>query len=145
MKSGLLAWLIADRVGYAHALFGEIIEERVRPLGLSRAQAIALAVLGEFPGGLSQAAWARLQGVSRQHAHTLAKRLETEGWIKGTPAGRERHLHLSKSGRRRMATFRPKMEAQLGKALRRMAPGERRELHRLLGRLIETLEPDTAG
>jgi DNA-binding MarR family transcriptional regulator len=145
MNPGLLAWSITDRVGYAHALLGEIVEERVAPLGLSRAQAIALAVLGEFPGGLSQAAWARLQGVSRQHAHTLAKRLESEGWIEGMRVGRERHLHLSGRGRRRMASFRPGMEARLARALDSMSAAERRELHRLLGRLVETLEPDENG
>ncbi|MBW2241796.1 MAG: MarR family transcriptional regulator [Deltaproteobacteria bacterium] len=142
MKPGPLAWSITDRVGYAHAMLGGIVEERVAPLGLSRAQAVALAVLGEFPGGLSQAAWARLQGVSRQHAHTLARRLQAEGWIEGKRAGRERHLRLSTGGRRRMASFRPKMETRLEKALAGLAPGERRDLHRLLGLLVKTLEPD---
>lgn len=145
MKAGPLAWSITDRVGYAHALFGEIVEEGVAPLGLSRAQAVGLAVLWEFRGGLSQAAWARLQGVSRQHAHSLARRLEAEGWIEGVPVGRERHMRLSRSGRRRMASFRPNMEARLEEALGGITSEERRELHRLLGRLIETLEPDERG
>lgn len=140
MKPGALAWSITDRVGHAHALLGGIVEERVAPLGLSRAQALALAVLGEFPGGLSQAAWARFQGVSRQHAHVLARRLEASNWIEGCRVGRERHVRLSSSGRRRMASLRPRMEAQLQLALSSLTAGERRQLHGLLGRLIETLE-----
>ncbi len=145
MDTQPLAWSLADRVGHAHALLGGIVEEGVAPLGLSRAQAVALAILGEFPDGLSQAAWARLQGVSRQHAHVLARRLEQTRWVVGSRAGRERHMRLSALGRRRLNAFRPAMESRLQTALCELAPRERCQLHRLLGRLIETLERQDPG
>ena len=140
MDSGRFAWEIADRTGHAHALFGGLLEILVTPMGLSRGEAIAMAVLLEFPAGLSQSEWARLQGVSRQHAHALSRKLGRAGLVVGRRRGREVHVRASAVGRRRVVAARPASEAALTRGIAGLSAREVKDLHRQFGKLVRSLE-----
>ena len=139
MNTKHTAWELTDQVGHVHSLLGATIEDQVAPYGLTRAQAHALGVLTEFPLGISQAEWARMQGVSRQHAHAIARRLQNSDWIEGATVGRERIVALSESGIQKIEDLRPKLEESLEFDFSSLTKVERKELSRLLGKLIEAI------
>ncbi|MAE94233.1 MAG: hypothetical protein CL910_06190 [Deltaproteobacteria bacterium] len=145
MDAGRVAYEITDRIGYAHVLLSDAVDQVLGPRGISRSSGIALAVLDAFPEGLSQAEWARLQGVTRQRAHTLTKQLGGEDLIRLEPRGREVLVALSPVGRRLVRSLAPRTRARLATATARLSRREKRELHALLGKLIGSLEEDLAG
>ncbi|MCP4005077.1 MAG: hypothetical protein GY725_12860 [bacterium] len=142
MDAGRLASEIADRIGHTHVLLSDAVDEIIGPLGISRSMGIALAVLDAFPDGLSQTAWARLQGVTRQRAHALANRLDDDGLILLEAQGREVRVTLSTTGRRLVRGVEPRTQARLASATTGLSSREKRELHLLLGKLITSLERD---
>ncbi|MFT6437964.1 MAG: DNA-binding MarR family transcriptional regulator [Candidatus Azotimanducaceae bacterium] len=135
MSKDYSAWELTDTIGHLHTLLGAVIERQVKPLGLTRAQAIALGILAERPQGISQAEWARLQGVTRQHAHAIAHRLEHEGWIIAKRLGRERVVALSKTGFQKVEALRPEMELSLQAVFDGLSPDENHVLLGLLSKL----------
>ena len=142
MDAGRLAYEIADRIGHAHVLLSDAVDEVIGPLGLSRSVGIALAVLDAYPEGLSQAAWTRLQRVTRQRAHALANRLDDDGLILIEPQGREVRVTLSAAGRRLVRGVEPRTRSRLATATARLSTRDKRDLHSLLGKLIAGLERD---
>ncbi len=137
--AGRLAWELADRVGHAHALFGAVLGGVVAGTPLTVGEAIALAVLASAPAGLSQTGLGGALGVTRQHAHALTRRLAGHRLVRRTRRGREVRLEPTPRAERLVAELRPGAEARLARALSGLAPRERRDLHRLCGRLVEVL------
>jgi len=138
MPSTYSAWTLADTIGHVFALLGSVIEEQVLAYKLTRAQALALGVLADMDDGISQAEWARLQGVTRQHVHAIARRLQEEGWIVAKRAGRERIVSLPKSRQRKIAALRPEMDTQLQTAFGGLTQKDQRVLNTLLAKLVDS-------
>lgn len=136
-STGTLAWEIADRVGRSHALFTAVLEEVVAPEELTVGQAIAIIVLAGSPEGLTQSEWARLQGVSRQYAHSVARRLQGRQLVTRERVGRTSKVRVTARARHLIRRLRPRTEARLATAVAGLRPLERRDLHRLLGKLAD--------
>lgn len=144
-RAGALAWEIADRIGHAHALLTAALGEVVGPTPLTVGEAIGLEVLALAPEGRTQVEWARALGVTRQHAHALARRLVALRLVRGERRGRTVSMRVTPRGVALIEAVRPSAEARLARAMAALSASERASLHRLGGRLVEALERDLAG
>lgn len=142
--SGRLAWEIADRIGQASALFSAVLGDVVAPTPLTVGEAIALVVLAGEPAGRTQADLGRALGVSRQHAHAIARRLRGLGLARGDRSGREVTMRPTPRAERLIKELRPGAQARLARAVSGLTPAERRTIHRLCGRLVGSLARDVA-
>jgi len=144
-SAGVIAWEIADRVGHASALFSATLSSALSSTPLTVGEAIGLVVLSLEPGGRTQVEWSRALGVTRQHAHALARRLVALRRVRGERRGRERLMRATPRGLAVIEAVRPAAEARLSRALSALSAPERASLHRLSGRLVEVLERDGAS
>jgi DNA-binding MarR family transcriptional regulator len=142
---GRLAWELADRVGHANALFQAALGGVVSSTPLRVGEAIALVVLASEPAGRSQTQLGHALGVTRQHAHAVARRLAGLGLVRRARHGREVRMEPTPRARRLIAALRPAAEARLARAVAKLSPSERRALHHLCGRLVEVLASDVEG
>jgi len=144
-SAGTLVWEIADRIGHAHALLTLALAEVIGPTPLTVGEAIGLMVLSLAPEGRTQVEWSRALGVTRQHAHALARRLVALRLVRGERRGRAVLMRVTPRGIALIEAVRPAAEARLVRALSALSASERNALHRLGGRLVEALERDAAG
>ncbi|CAG1008289.1 hypothetical protein MYXO_03708 [Myxococcaceae bacterium] len=144
-EAGRIAWELADRVGQASALFHGVLGDVVASTPLTVAEAIALVVLASEPGGRTQADLGRALGVSRQHAHAMARRLRGLGLVRGDRRGREVSMHPTARGKRLIEKLRPGAQARLARSLSGLTMREQIVLHRLCARLVESIEQELAG
>ncbi len=70
------AWHLTDLAGASCVALAHVASDGARPHGVTLAELVALAILDQHPDGLGQSAWGRLQEVSRQRAHVVARELE---------------------------------------------------------------------
>ena len=113
-----------------------------RRVGIPVAQ---LAVLRTLSGqqGLSLSDVASRTLTSLSSVSEVVARLVSQGLVtraRGTADGRTVELSLTETGRLAVAAA-PAVEDHVLRALDRMQPDERRELSRLLGRLLDQIEP----
>ncbi|MCZ7616849.1 MAG: MarR family winged helix-turn-helix transcriptional regulator [Myxococcota bacterium] len=144
-SAGTLVWEIADRIGHAHALLTLALAEVIGPTPLTVGEAIGLMVLSLTPEGRTQVEWSHALGVTRQHAHALARRLVALRLVRGERRGRTVLMRVTPRGIALIEAVRPAAEARLVRALSALSASERSALHRLGGRLVEALERDAAG
>lgn len=134
------AFELVDRLGHAHALLQARSEALVTGLDVSVSELVALFVLLSFPDGISQTDWGRLQGVSRQRAHTVTKRLLAAGLVHCEVQGRASTITLTATGDALATGQRERFAAVAFSDIASLSASEALALHRGLGKLITALE-----
>lgn len=113
-----------------------MLEDRLRPLGLTAAQYLALRLVDNSPG-LSNAELARELFVTPQTTIRVVQALTDEGLVSRTPNarhGRLLEIHLTPKGSRLLAEARPLADAAETEVLAALTPAQRDRLLSFLQR-----------
>ncbi|MGH2690518.1 MAG: MarR family winged helix-turn-helix transcriptional regulator [Actinomycetota bacterium] len=124
-------------------LYRSVLEDRLRPLGLTAAQYLALRLVDHTPG-LSNAELARELFVTPQTTIRVVQALTDEGLVFRTPNARHGRLletHLTPEGSRVLAGARPLADAAESEVLAALTPAQRERLLGFLRRCTERLHP----
>ncbi|MFT6146587.1 MAG: DNA-binding MarR family transcriptional regulator [Myxococcota bacterium] len=132
-----LAWLLTDQIGHAHSVFLEMAGEALRPLDTSVSEFIALAILTGFPEGLTQTDWGTFQGVTRQRAHTIAKRLLDLGLVSIEKRGRASSVTVTPAGVALVTLEQPALSQAAAANMGSLTSTEAEQLSRLLDKLLD--------
>ena len=137
--SGPEAWELADLVGASYVAIAEIAGDAAGAHGVNLSELIGLAILAQHPEGLTQTQWGRLQGVSRQRAHTVTQGLVRRRLVVSRRRGRSSQVRLSAAGARLTDEMRESVGARLSSAMADVDASTLRELIRILPALLESL------
>ena len=142
---------MADRLAQLLGAFALAATDRFRDavegsLGRGGAHAAALVHLDAYPGE-PVGALARVLGVSQPAAVKIVDRLAADGMVeRRSGSDRRTHaLHLTPAGRHAAAEVLGHRAGELTDLLRVLGPAERRDLERLLERLVAGLADDHPG
>jgi len=133
-----IGYLISD----VARLMRTVFDRRMRELGLTRSQWMALTRLHRRPG-LSQSEIADLLEIEKASAGRLIDRLEENGWVERRPDRRDRRInriHLTAHAEAVHAGIWPVAEATVEDALRDLSHEERRRLADMMARVKGTLQ-----
>ena len=144
-----------EHVGYlitdVARLLRTVFDRRVRKLGLTRAQWLAVTRLYPRPG-LSQSEVADLLEIEKATACRLLDRLEKKKWIERRPDAKDRRIkriHLTPPAERVHASIWPVAENTVDDALSELSAEERRQftdmMVRIKGKLQLLAERDSAA
>jgi DNA-binding MarR family transcriptional regulator len=131
-----LAWTVADQIGHAYSRVLAVSHAGLAHANITTAEFVALAILTMFPDGLSQTTWGQHQGVSRQRAHTIGRRLSTAKLVCLQRHGRSSTVTLSRRGQAIVDRLRPSLSADFACEMARLSTSEASELSRLLAKLV---------
>jgi DNA-binding MarR family transcriptional regulator len=126
-------WLAAD----VARLMRTVFDRRVRQLGLTRSQWLALVRLHRRPGA-SQSELADMMEIEKAPAGRIIDRLEANGWVERRPDPQDRRInrvHLTDRGTRMHAAIWPIALSTVDDALVRLSATEREVLVDLLARV----------
>lgn len=126
-------WLTAD----VARLMRTVFDRRVRELGLTRTQWLALTRIHRRPGA-SQSELAEMMEIEKAPAGRIVDRLEHKGWIERRPDPDDRRInriHLTERGSRVYAAIQPIAEATVNDALADLSTPDRDRITRLMGRV----------
>jgi DNA-binding MarR family transcriptional regulator len=121
-------------------LYRSVLEDRLRPVGLTAAQYLALQLVGHSPG-LSNAELARELFVTPQTTIRVVQALTEGRLVSRTPNARHGRLletRLTPAGSRLLAEARPLADAAETVVLAALTPGQR-------DRLLSSLQRCTTG
>lgn len=140
---------MADRLTQLLGVFALAATDRFRAavdgtLGRGGAHAAALVHLDAYPGETGSAL-ADVLGVSQPAAVKVADRLAADGLLERRPAGRTTALHLTGAGRAAAARVLAERAAALDDLVGGLSGDERRDLERVLERLVAGLAHDRPG
>lgn len=130
-------WLTADIARLMRTVF----DRRVRDLGLTRAQWLALTRLDRRPGA-SQSELADMMEIEKAPAGRIVDRLEEKGWVerRAEPTDRRvNRIYLTDRGQRVHAAIRPIAEATVNDALVGISASDRARLNELMTRIKSQL------
>ena len=133
-----IGFVIAD-VG---RLMRTVFERRVRRLGLTRAQWLALNRLHRHPGA-TQSELAEMLEVEKATAGRIIDRMERDGWVERRADVSDRRvnrLHLTAAAARIEAELQAVGATLVDDALSLLAPAERAQLGELIGRMKRRLQ-----
>ena len=137
-------WLVTD----VARLIRTVFDRRVKALGLTRPQWLALVRLHRRPGA-SQSELADMMEIEKAPAGKIVDRMEEKGWVERRPDPSDRRvnrIHLTERGERIHAAIQPISAATIDDALEALTPVERDRLTSLLGRvkarLLEVSDTD---
>jgi len=137
-------WLAAD----VSRLMRTIFDRRVRQLGLTRPQWLALVRVQRRPGA-SQSELADMMEMEKAPAGRIVDRLVEKGWLQRRPDPNDRRInrvYLTELGERVYAVIRPTSEATVADALSDLPAAEQERLIALMtrvkARLVEIAESD---
>jgi DNA-binding MarR family transcriptional regulator len=133
------AWHLADLVGACYVEVAAIAGDAARPHGLTLGELVALAILAQQPDGVSQSAWARLQGVTRQRAHVVTRSMEAKGLVRGERRGRESVVRFTAEGRRTTERLRESIGTVLADTMAGLTPAQLQDTAELLTGLLGSL------
>jgi DNA-binding MarR family transcriptional regulator len=139
----LPSWL----AGQLAARTAGLVAEALAPEGLRRQHFIVMSALADR-GATSQAALGRRLLIDRSDMHALLAELEQPGLIQRVrdPADRRRMLvDLTPAGARALKRLDKRIDAAQDTLLAPLSAAERRELDRLLTRLVEHHAPGQSG
>ncbi len=144
---GNFGWLTAD----VSRLMRTIFDRRVKALGLTRPQWLALVRLKRRPGA-SQSELAEMMEIERAPAGKIVDRLEERGWLERRPDPEDRRINrifLTDLGEKVHATIWPIAQTTAADAWGDLSGGEIARLTQLLARvktrLGEIAESDSAN
>lgn len=133
-----IGYLISD----VARLMRTVFDRRVRHLGLTRAQWLALTRLYRRPGA-SQSDLADMLEIEKASAGRLIDRLEAGNWVERRPDARDRRInrvYLSGRSERVLQELWPIAEATNDEAMEDLTARERDVLTSLLGRMKSRLQ-----
>nr|PZN88448.1 MAG: MarR family transcriptional regulator [Pseudomonadota bacterium] len=133
-----IGYIIADIA----RLLRTVCDRRVRKLGLTRAQWLAVTRLHRRPG-LSQSEVAELLEIEKATACRLLDRLEAKKWIERRPDKKDRRvkrIFLTPRANRVYASIWPVAESTVDEALADMSIPERKQLLQMLLRMKSKLQ-----
>ena len=123
-------WLTADTA----RLFRTVFARRVRELGLTRAQWLALTRVNRRPG-VSQSELADMMEIEKAPAGRIVDRLQQKGWIerRAEPSDRRvNRIYLTAQGARVHAAIAPLADATVSDALSGLSASEQSRLVALM-------------
>ena len=126
-------WLTADVARLMRTVFGR----RVKALGLTRTQWLALVRLNRRPGA-SQSELADMMEIEKAPAGKIVDRMEEKGWVERRPDPLDRRInriHLTDRGERIFAAIQPISMSTVDDALDDLSALERVRLTSLLSRV----------
>ena len=126
-------WLTADTA----RLFRTVFARRVRELGLTRAQWLALTRVNRRPG-VSQSELADMMEIEKAPAGRIVDRLQQKGWIERRAEPNDRRvnrIYLTAQGARVHAAIAPLADATVRDALSGLSDGEQSRLVALMGKV----------
>lgn len=126
-------WLTADTA----RLFRTVFARRVRELGLTRAQWLALTRVNRRPG-VSQSELADMMEIEKAPAGRIVDRLQQKGWIerRAEPSDRRvNRIYLTAQGARVHSAIAPLADATVRDALSGLSKGEQTRLVALMGKV----------
>ncbi|MFT5358855.1 MAG: DNA-binding MarR family transcriptional regulator [Polyangiales bacterium] len=132
-----LAWSLTDQIGHAYSVFLGVASEALQPLDTSVSEFIALAILTGFPEGLTQTDWGTFQGVTRQRAHTITKRLAGLGLVNVEKRGRASSVTPTRAGVALVAREQPALSKSAAANMGSLTSAEAKQLSRLMNKLLE--------
>lgn len=130
-------WLVTD----VARLMRTVFDRRVKALGLTRPQWLALVRLKRRPGA-SQSELADMMEIEKAPAGKIVDRMEEKGWVERRPDPSDRRInriHLTDRGERIYAAIQPISAATVIDALDSLSPAERDRVTALLGRVKDRL------
>jgi MarR family transcriptional regulator, transcriptional regulator for hemolysin len=130
-------WLTAD----VSRLMRTVFDRRVKALGLTRPQWLALVRLNRRPGA-SQSELADMMEIEKAPAGKIVDRMEEKGWVERRPDASDRRInriHLTDRGERIFAAIQPISLSTVDDALEDLSPAERDRLTALLSRVKSSL------
>jgi MarR family transcriptional regulator for hemolysin len=137
-------WLAAD----VARLMRTVFDRRVKALGLTRPQWLALVRLKRRPG-CSQSELADLMEIERAPAGKIVDRMQDKGWLERREDPTDRRINrifLTELGERVHAAIWPIAEGTVNDALADISPAESAQLMRVMtvikGRLLALAEND---
>ncbi len=133
-----IGYIIAD----VARLLRTVCDRRVRKLGLTRAQWLAVTRLHRRPG-LSQSEVADLLEVEKATACRLLDRLEAKKWIERRPDKKDRRvkrIYLTPRANRVQASIAPMAESTVDDALSDLSMEERQQLLDMMVRIKGKLQ-----
>lgn len=133
-----IGYLISD----VARLMRTVFDRRMRELGLTRSQWLALTRLHRRPG-LSQSEIADLLEIEKASAGRLIDRLEENGWVERRADPNDRRInrvHLSERAEKVHASIWPIAETTVDDALSDLSEAERRRLTDMMSRVKNTLQ-----
>jgi len=126
-------WLTADTA----RLFRTVFARRVRELGLTRAQWLALTRVNRRPG-VSQSELADMMEIEKAPAGRIVDRLQQKGWIerRAEPSDRRvNRIYLTELGARVHAAIAPLADATVSDALSGLSASEQTRLVALMSKV----------
>jgi MarR family transcriptional regulator, transcriptional regulator for hemolysin len=126
-------WLTADTARLLRTVFAR----RVRDLGLTRAQWLALTRVNRRPG-VSQSELADMMEIEKAPAGRIVDRLQEKRWVerRAEPSDRRvNRIYLTAQGARVYAAIQPLADATIHDALSGLTPGEQAHLVALMGKV----------
>jgi MarR family transcriptional regulator, transcriptional regulator for hemolysin len=126
-------WLTADTA----RLFRTVFARRVRELGLTRAQWLALTRVNRRPG-VSQSELADMMEIEKAPAGRIVDRLQQKGWIERRAEPNDRRvnrIYLTAQGARVHAAIAPLADATVRDALSGLSAREQSQLVALMGKV----------
>lgn len=139
------AWSLTDLVGASYVALSDVAAGAARPHDVTLVELVALAILAQHPDGLGQSRWGKLQGVSRQRAHTLTSELSRRGLVSRERHGRDSTVRFTHAGSDLVRRLRRDVGRQLASALRHMPASDAPVLARLLTLLLASVRRDDNG
>ncbi len=133
-----IGYLVSD----VARLMRTVFDRRVRHLGVTRAQWLALTRLYRRPGA-SQSDVADMLEIEKASAGRLIDRLETNGWVERRSDAHDRRVnrvYLSPKAERLLQSLWPIAEATNNDAMGDLTEQERDVLTHLLGRMKSRLQ-----
>lgn len=130
-------WITAD----VSRLMRTVFDRRMRRLGLTRTQWLALVRVYRRPGAC-QSELADMMEIEKAPAGRIIDRLEDKGWIerRADPTDRRlKRIYLTDRGLRIHATIAPVAEETVNDALSGLSPSDRRQVAKLMMRVKATL------
>ena len=130
----LPSWLVAQTARRAQRL----VEDALAQEGARRQHFVVLASLAE-QGAASQAALGRRLWIDRSDLHAILNDLEERGWLARVRDDQDRRRNvvaLTRAGRTALARLDKRVDAAQDALLARLPAADRRELRRLLERVI---------
>ncbi|HEX4892806.1 MAG TPA: MarR family transcriptional regulator [Hyphomicrobiaceae bacterium] len=126
-------WLTTD----VARLMRTVFDRRVKALGLTRPQWLALVRLQRRPGA-SQSELADMMEIEKAPAGKIVDRMEEKGWVVRRPDPSDRRInriHLTERGERVYALIQPISQSTVADALVDLSPAERERITTLLERV----------
>jgi DNA-binding MarR family transcriptional regulator len=133
-----LQWRIADQIGEAYSIIVARADQELASEPVTTAEFVALVTLREAPNGVTQTAWARMQGVQRQRAHALALKLTAARLVEVRRHGRSSTVTLTDAGEQLISRLQPKLSAAYAPDFRDLSNADAKQLSALLIKFINS-------